>query len=155
MGEVDQSNQLRTAFTTHFPRNQKEFFPGAFWAIDVAVYNSYKLYLAINGSKTSSTGKRDPQQHRKWIEDLVDLLFQVDSDNFGKEITSKPYPKYQYQSVSVGRPLTEKTAFLKAINGSNSDHICGLNPLKKSGWCYFCPQKGIEKAQKKKESEAF
>jgi hypothetical protein len=30
IGEVDQSNQLRASFTTHFPRNQKEFFPGAF-----------------------------------------------------------------------------------------------------------------------------
>jgi hypothetical protein len=27
---IDQSNQLRAAFTTHFPRNQKEFFLGAF-----------------------------------------------------------------------------------------------------------------------------
>jgi hypothetical protein len=27
---IDQSNQLRAAFTTYFPRNQKEFFPGAF-----------------------------------------------------------------------------------------------------------------------------
>jgi hypothetical protein len=30
MGSVDQGNQLRAAFTTHFRRNQKEFFPGAF-----------------------------------------------------------------------------------------------------------------------------
>jgi hypothetical protein len=62
---IDQSNQLRASFTTHFSRNQKEFFPGAFWAIDIAVYNSYKLHLALNGSKTSSTGKRDPRQHRE------------------------------------------------------------------------------------------
>jgi hypothetical protein len=75
IGGIDQSNQLRASFTTHFPRNQKEFFPGAFWAIDIAVYNSYKLYLAINGFKTSSTGKRDPQQYRKWVKDLIDLLF--------------------------------------------------------------------------------
>jgi hypothetical protein len=27
---VDQSNQLRASFTTHFSRNQKEFFLGAF-----------------------------------------------------------------------------------------------------------------------------
>jgi hypothetical protein len=27
---VDQLNQLRASFTTHFPRNQKEFFPEAF-----------------------------------------------------------------------------------------------------------------------------
>jgi hypothetical protein len=26
---IDQSNQLRASFTTHFVRNQKEFFPGA------------------------------------------------------------------------------------------------------------------------------
>jgi hypothetical protein len=31
----------------------------------MAISNSYKLYLAINGSKNSSIGKRDPQQHRK------------------------------------------------------------------------------------------
>jgi hypothetical protein len=30
IGGIDQSNQLRAAFTTHFLRNQKEFFPGAF-----------------------------------------------------------------------------------------------------------------------------
>jgi hypothetical protein len=30
MGGIDQSNQFRAAFTTHFSRNQKEFFPGAF-----------------------------------------------------------------------------------------------------------------------------
>jgi hypothetical protein len=27
---VDQLNQLRASFTTYFPRNQKEFFPGVF-----------------------------------------------------------------------------------------------------------------------------
>jgi hypothetical protein len=75
IGGIDQSNQLRALFITHFFRNQKEFFPGAFWAIDIAVYNSYKLYLALNGSKITSTGKRDSQQHRKWVEDLIDLLF--------------------------------------------------------------------------------
>jgi hypothetical protein len=60
IGGIDQSNQLRAAFTTHFPRNQKEFFPGVFWAIDIAIYNSYKLYLTINVSKTSFIDKRDP-----------------------------------------------------------------------------------------------
>jgi hypothetical protein len=30
IGGIDQSHQLRAAFITHFPRNQKEFFPGAF-----------------------------------------------------------------------------------------------------------------------------
>jgi hypothetical protein len=30
IGGIDRSNQLRASFTTHFSRNQKEFFPGAF-----------------------------------------------------------------------------------------------------------------------------
>jgi hypothetical protein len=30
MGGIDQSNQLRASFITHFSRNQKEFFLGAF-----------------------------------------------------------------------------------------------------------------------------
>jgi succinylglutamate desuccinylase len=63
----------------------------------MAISNSYKLHLAINGSKNSSIGKRDPQQHRKWIEDLVDLLFQIDNDDFGADLMSKDlklYPKY-------------------------------------------------------------
>jgi hypothetical protein len=111
MGGVDQSNQLRASFTTHFSRNQKEFFLGAFWAIDIAVYNSYKLHLALNGSKASSTGKRDPRQHREWVEDLVNLLFQVQNDDFGEDIGSKPYPKYQYQSVSTGPNPLKKKAF--------------------------------------------
>ena len=57
MRGVDQANQLRAAFTTHFSRNRKEFFPGMFFAIDVAVSNSYKLHLALNGVKKSSSGK--------------------------------------------------------------------------------------------------
>jgi hypothetical protein len=65
MEGIDQANQLRASFTTHFSRNQKEFFPGAFWCIDLAITNAYKLHLAINGSKTSSKGKRDPTEHRK------------------------------------------------------------------------------------------
>jgi hypothetical protein len=30
IGGINQTNQLRTVFTTHFSRNQKEFFLGAF-----------------------------------------------------------------------------------------------------------------------------
>jgi hypothetical protein len=62
---IDQSNQLRASFITHFFRNQKEFFLEAFWAIDITVYNNYKLYLALNGSKISFMNKRDPRQHRE------------------------------------------------------------------------------------------
>jgi hypothetical protein len=151
MGGIDQLNQLRASFTTHFPRNQKEFLPGAFWAIDIAVYNSYKLHLALNGSKTSSTGKRDPQQHRKWVEDLVDLLFQVKNDDFGEDIVSKPYPKYKYQLVSKGPKTAEKQVFLQAINGLEITHLCVSHPLKKRGYCFFCLKKDNLKPQKKKE----
>ena len=59
MGGVDQSNQLRAAFTTHFARNRKEFYSGLFFTIDIAVVNSYKLNLAINSFKTTFIGKRN------------------------------------------------------------------------------------------------
>ena len=59
IGGIDQLNQLRAVFTTHFPRNEKEFFSETFWAINLAVYNSYKLYLALNSPKISSIDKRD------------------------------------------------------------------------------------------------
>ncbi len=55
MGGIDQANQLRAAFITYFSRNQKEFFPEAFFIIDIAVVNSYKLNLALNKSKISFT----------------------------------------------------------------------------------------------------
>jgi len=54
MGGVDQANQLRASFTTHFSRNRKEFFPEIFFIIYIAVVNSYKLNLALNRSKTTS-----------------------------------------------------------------------------------------------------
>lgn len=57
MGGVDQANQLRAAFTTHFSRNRKEFFARMFFVIDVAVSNSYKLHLALNGVKKSTSDK--------------------------------------------------------------------------------------------------
>jgi hypothetical protein len=137
IGGIDQSNQLRASFTIYFVRNQKEFFLGAFWAINIAIYNSYKLYLALNGSKTSSIGKRDPRKYREWIEDLVDLLFQVDNDSFSEDIIFKPYPKYEYQAVSKGPKRAEKQALLKIIDRSFPDHSYDLNPLKKRSYCFF------------------
>ena len=66
----------------------------------------------------------------------------MDSDDFDEDITLKPYLKYKYQKVSTKRPLTEKIAFLKTINGSKSDYVYGLNPLKEKGSCYFHLKKG-------------
>jgi hypothetical protein len=79
----------------------------------------------------------------------------VNNDNFDKDIVSKPYPKYKYQSVSKGPKSAKKEAFLEAINGSNLDHIYGLNPLKTKGWCYFCLKEGILKPQKRRNQRPF
>jgi hypothetical protein len=103
--------------------------------------------LAINGSKTSSTGKRDPQQHRKWIEDLVDLLFQVDNDDFGMDFTSKPYSKYHYQPPLKGPKTAKKEAFSKAINGV-SEHSFDSHPLKKQIIAFFVLKKEIIKLKR-------
>jgi hypothetical protein len=62
---------------------------------------------------------------------LVNLLFQVKNDDFGEEITSKPYPKYVYKIAKKGPKTIEKEAFLKAINGDSFDHLYSLNLLKK------------------------
>ena len=102
---------------TYFSRNQKEFFPRTFWTIDIVIYNNCKLHLALNGHKTSSTGKKDPREYREWVKDLVNLLFQIENDDFGEEITSKLYPKYVYQPVLKG-PKSEKIeVFLEQKNG--------------------------------------
>jgi hypothetical protein len=79
----------------------------------------------------------------------------VDNDSFGKDITSKPYLKYEYQAVSKGPKTVKKEAFLKAFNNGVSDHLYGLNPLGKKGWCFFCIKKSTLKAQKEQESVSF
>ena len=94
MGEVDQANQLRAVFITHFQRNIKEFLLEVFWCLDLTVTNNYKLNLVINDSKTIKNDNRDTNQHRNYIEDLVNLLFCLDSEDFNQKITEKPYPKY-------------------------------------------------------------
>ena len=108
MGGVDQVNQFRAVFTTHFRRNLKEFLPGVFWCLDLTVVNSYKLHVTINDSKTTSNGKRDTNQHRNYIKDLVNLLFYIDSKDFAQKITEKSYPKYESQSHRAGRKPSSK-----------------------------------------------
>ena len=46
---------------------------------------------------------------QEYIEDLVNLLFCMDSERFASTITKKPYPKYQFQSHQVERKLDSKT----------------------------------------------
>ena len=39
MNLVDVANQLRAIVTVYFSRNEKEFFPRIFWAIDIILTN--------------------------------------------------------------------------------------------------------------------
>ena len=39
MNSVDVANQLRATATVHFSRNEKEFFPGIFWSINIILTN--------------------------------------------------------------------------------------------------------------------
>jgi hypothetical protein len=39
MNSVDVANQLRATVTVYFSRNEKEFFPGMFWAINIILTN--------------------------------------------------------------------------------------------------------------------
>ena len=78
----------------------------------------------------------------------------MDSDDFGEDIGLKPYSKYEYQSVSSGPKRAENEAFLKAINGS-VDHLYDLHPLRKKGYCVFCPKKSTLKALKELDSASF
>ena len=39
MNSVDVANQLRATATVHFSRNEKEFFPRIFWAINMILTN--------------------------------------------------------------------------------------------------------------------
>ena len=39
MNSVDVANQLRATVIVHFSRNEKEFFPGIFWSIDMILTN--------------------------------------------------------------------------------------------------------------------
>ncbi len=134
MGGVDQANQLRAVFTTHFSRNRKEFFPEMSFAIDIAVVNSYKLNLTLNKSKISSTENRKSTQYREYIEELVNLLFCIEDENFSDRITQKPYPKYEYQSDSKEQKFTEKSIFFKNTHQS-SQHSQIRNSAQKKGYC--------------------
>jgi hypothetical protein len=39
MNLVDIANQLRAIVIVYFSRNEKEFFPGIFWSIDMILTN--------------------------------------------------------------------------------------------------------------------
>jgi hypothetical protein len=71
----------------------------------------------------------------------VNLLFQIDNNDFRIDFILKPYPKYEYQAVSRELKTAEKQAFLKACNESISDHLYDLHLLRKKGYYFFCIKK--------------
>ena len=106
MNSVDVANQLRATATVHFSRNEKEFFPGMFWAIDMILTNCWKIYESLYGPFLSSTQKRRPQAHREFLEALVELLFLCDSEEYAETVPGtsiKEYPKYSYVPHKAGR----------------------------------------------------
>src|SRR5436190_23075599 len=99
MNSVDVANQLRATATVHFSRNEKEFFPGIFWAIDMILTNCWKIYESLYGPFISSTEKRQSAAHKAFLEALVELLFLCDSKEYAETVLGtsfKEYPKYSY-----------------------------------------------------------
>src|SRR5271170_536541 len=99
MNSVDVANQLRATAIVHFSRNEKEFFLGMFWAIDMILTNCWKIYESLYGPFLSSTGKRRPKAHREFLEALVELLFLCNSEEYAETVPGtsfKEYPQYSY-----------------------------------------------------------
>jgi hypothetical protein len=61
MNLVDIANQLRATIIVHFSRNEKEFFPGIFWSINMILINCWKIYESLYGPFLSFTQKRRPE----------------------------------------------------------------------------------------------
>ena len=72
---------------------------------------------------------------------MINLLFQVKNNDFKKEIHSKPYSKYIYQSVSKGSKPTENETYSLSINRFSPNHIYGEHSLIKRGYYVFCFKK--------------
>jgi hypothetical protein len=110
MNSVDVANQLRATATVHFSRNEKEFFPGMFWAIDMILTNCWKIYESLYGPFLSPSGTRLRNTHREFLEALIELLFCCDSENYAEMVlgtTLKEYPKYSYIPHKAGRKPTK------------------------------------------------
>ena len=164
MNSVDVANQLRATATVHFSRNEKEFFPGMFWAIDMILTNCWKIYESLYGPFLSSTGKRRPEAHREFLEALVELLFLCNSEEYAETVPGtsvKEYPKYSYVPHKAGRKpqyidpasqnlteLSRETPFVfKGDPGSPRTSIpAKITPISRhqhiktttDGWCLIC-----------------
>src|SRR5438046_6652618 len=110
INSVDVANQLRATATVHFSRNEKEFFPGIFWAIDIILTNYWKIYESLYGPFISPTEKRQSTTHRTFLEALVELLFLYDSKKYAENVSGtsfKEYPKYSYIPHKTSRKPKE------------------------------------------------
>ena len=104
MNMVDQANQLRSYFTTHPNRTEKEFFPGIFWSFDFILVNCFEIYKAIYPEfALNSKGNRKSTAHRLFLEELVDSIFLYNDETFEKK-PEKSEEEYIYTSRRRGRP---------------------------------------------------
>src|SRR5205814_10346617 len=99
------TNQLRATATVYFSRNEKEFFPGIFWAIDIILTNCWKIYESLYSPFLSSTQKRCRGAYREFLKALVELLFLCNSEKYAEIVSGtsfKDYPKYDYSPYKLG-----------------------------------------------------
>jgi len=106
--------------------------------------------------KTSSTGNRKSTQHREFIEELVNLLFCIEDEDFSDKITQKLYPKYEYQPVSKGPKSDKKEKFSHTISDF-SNHSYIQNSAQKRGFYNICSKKQNSKKNwsKKRDFSTF
>jgi hypothetical protein len=108
MNSVDIANQLRATATIHFSRNEKEFFPGIFWSIDMILTNYWKIYESLYSPFLFSNNVRLRNIYREFLEVLVELLFCCDSEIYVETVsgtTFKEYLKYSYIPYKSGPKL--------------------------------------------------
>src|SRR6266516_309205 len=99
MNSVNITNQLRATAIVHFSRNEKKFFPGIFWTINMILTNSWKIYESLYGPFLSPSSTRLRNTHREFLEALVELLFCYDSEIYAETVSEtifKEYSKYSY-----------------------------------------------------------
>jgi hypothetical protein len=97
MNSVNVANQLRVTIIIYFSRNEKEFFPGMFWTINMILTNYWKIYESLYGPFLSPNGIRLRNTYRKFLEALVELLFCCDSEIYAEIVpgtTFQEYPQY-------------------------------------------------------------
>jgi hypothetical protein len=91
-----------------------------FWAIDMILTNSWKIYESLYGPFLSSTQKRHPGAHREFLEALVELIFLYNSEEYAETAPGtffKEYPKYSYLPHKLG----PKLQFLKSLSPNLAD----------------------------------